>query len=86
MSRVQLEELHRRNKMTVEQSAYRKNIAEKIDKQIQKGIDKYGTTLEENNWFKAVDRIIYLQEELIDALVYSEHIIAKLKELNIDLD
>ena len=72
--------------MTVEQSVYRKNILEKIDKQIQKGIDKYGTTLEENTWFKAVDRIIYLQEELIDALVYSEHIIAKLKELNIDLD
>ena len=74
------------NKMTVNQSVYRENIINKIDKQIQKGIDKYGTTLEQNDWFKAIDRITYLQEELIDALVYSEHIIARLKELNIDLD
>ena len=75
-----------KDKMTVDQSIYRKNIINKIDKQIQKGIDKYGTTLEQNNWLKTIDRIVYLQEELIDALVYSEHIIAKLKELNIDLD
>ena len=75
-----------KDKMTVDQSIYRKNIINKIDKQIQKGIDKYGTTLEQNNWLKTIDRIVNLQEELIDALVYSEHIIAKLKELNIDLD
>ena len=75
-----------KNKMTVDQSIYRKNIIEKMDRQIQKGIDKYGTTLEQNDWLKTIDRIVYLQEELIDALVYSEHIISKLKELNIDLD
>ena len=75
-----------KDKMTVDQSIYRKNIINKIDKQIQKGIDKYGTTLEQNNWLKTIDRIVYLQEELIDALVYSEHIIAKLKELNLDLE
>ena len=75
-----------KNKMTVDQSTYRKNILDKMDRQIQKGIDKYGTTLEQNDWLKAIDRIVYLQEELIDALVYSEHIITKLKELNIDLD
>ena len=75
-----------KNKMTVDQSTYRKNIIEKMDKQIQKGIDKYGTTLEQNDWLKTIDRIVYLQEELIDALVYSEHIISKLKELNVDLD
>ena len=75
-----------KNKMTVDQSTYRKNIIEKMDRQIQKGIDKYGTTLEQNDWLKAIDRIVYLQEELIDALVYSEHIISKLKELNVDLD
>ena len=75
-----------KNKMTVDQSIYRKNIIEKMDRQIQKGIDKYGTTLEQNDWLKTIDRIVYLQEELIDALVYSEHIISKLKELNVDLD
>ena len=75
-----------KNKMTVDQSTYRKNIIEKMDRQIQKGIDKYGTTLEQNDWLKTIDRIVYLQEELIDALVYSEHIISKLKELNVDLD
>ena len=75
-----------KNKITVDQSTYRKNIIDKMDRQIQKGIDKYGTTLEQNDWLKTIDRIVYLQEELIDALVYSEHIIAKLKELNVDLD
>lgn len=73
-------------KMTVEQSLYRKNIIEKLDKQVQKGIDKYGTTLEQNKWFSTLDRLTYLQEELIDGLVYIEHIMAKLEELNIDLD
>ena len=76
----------KKDKMTVDQSTYRKNIIEKMDRQIQKGIDKYGTTLEQNDWLKTIDRIVYLQEELIDALVYSEHIISKLKELNVDLD
>ena len=80
------EDIKSKERMTVEQSKYRKNIIEKMDKQIQKGIDKYGSTLEQNDWFKAIDRIVYLQEELIDALIYSEHIIAKLKELNINLD
>ena len=73
-------------KMTVEESVYRKNIIDKLDKQMQKGIDKYGTTLEENTWFTAMDRLTYLQEELIDGLVYIEHIMAKLKELDIELD
>ena len=76
----------KKDKMTVDQSIYRKNIIEKMDRQIQKGIDKYGTTLEQNDWLKTIDRIVYLQEELIDALVYSEHVISKLKELNLDLD
>ena len=79
-------EAEEKDKMTVDQSIYRKNIIEKMDRQIQKGIDKYGTTLEQNDWLKTIDRIVYLQEELIDALVYSEHIISKLKELNVDLD
>lgn len=74
------------SKMTVKQSKYRNNIIDKLDKQIQKGIDKYGSTLEQNEWFTAMDRLTYLQEELIDALVYTEHIIAKLEELNIELD
>lgn len=74
------------NKMTVEESVYRENIISKLDKQIQKGIDKYGTTLEQNTWFTALDRLTYLQEELIDALVYTEHIMAKLESLNIELD
>lgn len=73
-------------KMTVEESVYRNNIISKLDKQIQKGIDKYGTTLEQNEWFTALDRLTYLQEELIDGLVYIEHIMAKLKELDIELD
>ena len=47
-----------KDKMTVDQSIYRKNIIDKIDRQIQKGIDKYGTTLEQNNWLKTIDSIV----------------------------
>lgn len=53
---------------------YWARIQEMFEKQTQKGINKYGQILEENTAMTIIDRIVYLQEELIDALMYCEHL------------
>ena len=50
---------------------YWQNIQAIADRQRQKGIDTYGQGLEENP-ADMVTRLIYLEEELIDALMYIE--------------
>lgn len=56
---------------------YWNNICEMQKKQTEKGIRTYGQTLEENTTLSPVERLTYLQEELIDALMYIEDIKAK---------
>lgn len=56
---------------------YWNNICEMQKKQTEKGIRTYGQTLEENTSMSAIERLEYLEEELIDGLMYIEH----LKEL-----
>lgn len=58
---------------------YWENICKMAEKQRAKGIDTYGQGLEENP-MAIMERLEYLQEELIDSLVYIEHIKAWLKE------
>ena len=53
---------------------YRKRIIDMMDKQRKKGIEKYNVTLEENVTLSTAQRIEHLQEELIDALQYCEHL------------
>lgn len=53
---------------------YAKNIVDLLTKQREKGLEKYGETLEENTTLSRVQRIEHLEEELIDALMYAEHI------------
>ena len=50
---------------------YWQNIQVIADRQRQKGIDTYGQGLEENQ-ADMVTRLTYLEEELIDALMYIE--------------
>ena len=50
---------------------YWQNIQDIADRQRQKGIDTYGQGLEENP-ADMVTRLTYLEEELIDALMYIE--------------
>lgn len=50
---------------------YWNNICVIADRQRQKGMETYGKGLEENN-ADVITRIEYLQEELIDALMYCE--------------
>jgi NTP pyrophosphatase (non-canonical NTP hydrolase) len=50
------------------------NICKMQQKQTDKGINKYGQILEENIKMTKDERITYLQEEMIDALMYCEHL------------
>nr|WP_302596960.1 nucleoside triphosphate pyrophosphohydrolase family protein [uncultured Cellulosilyticum sp.] len=52
---------------------YWSNICKMQQKQTQKGIEKYGQILEENLELSWEERLTYLQEELIDGLMYLEH-------------
>ena len=58
---------------------YWENIEAIAALQRQKGIDTYGQGLEENP-ADMVTRLTYLEEELIDALMYCEWIKEKLTE------
>ena len=58
---------------------YWDNICKIADRQRNKGIETYGKGIEMNP-ADAVTRIEYLQEELVDALMYCEWIKASLLE------
>jgi len=58
---------------------YWERITQMADRQRQKGIDTYGQGLEANTVPDALKRIEYIQEELIDALMYLEWLKEKLK-------
>lgn len=51
---------------------YWERITQMADKQREKGISTYGQGLERNTVPDALKRIEYIQEELIDALMYME--------------
>ena len=54
--------------------SYWENICEMQKRQTEKGLRKYGQILEENTSMSIIERIEYLEEELIDGLMYLEHI------------
>lgn len=53
---------------------YRDNIIAMIDRQRDKGLSKYGEVLEDNSTLTVDQRLEHIQEELIDALMYVEHL------------
>lgn len=59
---------------------YLENIVKKMERQTNKGMEKYGQILEQNTELSMKERLIHLQEELIDSLFYVEHLIAKDEE------
>lgn len=61
-------------------NSYWENVTKIYKKQTEKGIREYGQTLEQNTVLSATERIEMAQEELVDLLVYLEHIKAGLKE------
>lgn len=58
---------------------YWDKITEIYKKQSEKGLKEYGMTLEENTDIPVADRITMLEEELVDALVYLEHLRSKVE-------
>lgn len=59
---------------------YWARISEIQAKQTEKGIKTYGQILEDNTTMSIKERLEYYEEELIDALMYIEHI----KEILVD--
>jgi NTP pyrophosphatase (non-canonical NTP hydrolase) len=53
---------------------YAKNINDLLEKQRQKGISKYGAVLEDNTTLTSYQRIEHFEEELMDALMYAQHL------------
>lgn len=77
---------HERNRLADENCALRTelkvnlgneywmNICKMNARQEAKGLEKYGEPLEQNTTLTTIQRIEHLQEELIDALKYCEHL------------
>lgn len=53
---------------------YWKNICNIYEKQTQKGYETYGQRLEDNTELTIERRLQDIEEELIDALMYIEHL------------
>lgn len=45
-----------------------------MKRQESKGLETYGQLLQDNHEMTTIDRIEYLEEELVDALMYLEHL------------
>jgi len=57
-------------------------VCAKIQKRAEFGLKKYGTTMERED-FTTLDWMEYLQEELMDALVYLERLMGDFKKVKI---
>ena len=64
----------------IQMADYWKNITEIKNKQTEKGLKEYGQTLEENKSIPTIERITMVEEEMVDALMYLEHLKAVLSE------
>lgn len=57
---------------------YWKNVCEIQKRQTEKGLKSYGGYLEEDTSLTPEERITMVEEELVDALMYLEHLKAGL--------
>ena len=64
--------------------SYWDNVCELQKKQTDKGVKTYGQRLEDNTSLSPTERLTMLEEELIDALMYIEHIKASINSLEDD--
>lgn len=69
-----------------EKHPYRMAVEKLLDRQEEKGIFKYGVTLDKNTTLTGTQRIEHLEEELIDALMYCEHLKAGIGGDNLTAD
>lgn len=68
-----------REKQALENNPYWKRICSLSERQRAKGMETYGKGLEDNP-LNAVERLTYLEEELVDSLMYIEHIKAGMED------
>ena len=68
-----------------ENNPYWENICKLSERQRRKGMETYGQGLEMNP-MSIGERLTYLEEELIDALMYCEHIRAFIDEMKRDMN
>lgn len=64
--------------------SYWDNISQIEAKQTAKGVEEYGQTLEQNQIPAVLDRITYIEEELVDALKYLEWLADGLRQSMMD--
>ena len=69
-----------------EKHPYRMAVEKLLDRQEEKGISKYGVTLDKNTTLTGTQRIEHLEEELVDALMYCEHLKAGIGGDNLTAD
>ena len=67
----------------MKRNKYIENIYSLMKKQESKGLSTYGQLLQDNTSMTTVDRIEYLEEELVDALMYLEHLKESVKNLEV---
>lgn len=65
---------------------YQKKIEDLMERQREKGLAKYGVTLENNTTLTLEQRVEHLEEEMIDGLMYCEHLKKILAEPGISAD
>ena len=65
-----------------ERAKYWARICEMQKRQTEKGLAHYGQILEDNTRMTIEERLVYLEEELIDALMYVEHIKEALSDVS----
>ena len=66
--------LESREKAETLKTVYQTAVEEIIARQVEKGRGKYGVTLEDNETLTSTQRIEHLEEELVDGLMYCEHV------------
>lgn len=85
--REEIEEVERKmREASTGKPVYQQRIEERIAAQVAKGREKYGVTLEDNVTLTEAQRIEHLEEELIDALMYCEHLAAAGRERGLTAD
>lgn len=72
--------------ITEEKTEYQRKIEDLMERQRKKGLSKYGVTLEDNGTLTTEQRIEHLEEELLDGLMYCEHLKKATEDTGITAD
>lgn len=75
-----------KEEITEEKTEYQRKIEDLMERQKKKGLSKYGVTLEDNVTLTTEQRIEHLEEELLDGLMYCEHLKKAISDVGITAD